>query len=221
MTHLESIKNVPTIALVSPPTLSNETAKFIEAKHDELTRAPNRFDGDVLYCLSASRDEIKTYSTCYSSVVASVELDNRGASELGIGGLSVALVLTRNQHTLWSRRGPGLSYPGTWSFSAAGGVTPSESPLEAVLREAHEEIGLVQSDLADFGPLALVAKPGFPVVWIIFTARLTPGSTPVPDGCEVTEVAWARDPERELRHLTPIGVHSAWTALANAGLAAR
>lgn len=89
---------------------------------------------------------------------------------------------------------------GLWG-TIGGAVEVGESPAEAAVREAAEEAGV---ELA-LGPIvAAVGGPGYAFTYpngdevayvaTVYDARVV-GGTPVPDGDEVTEVAWVAPAE--------------------------
>ena len=63
---------------------------------------------------------------------------------------------------------PGISHPGLWSLFG-GGIEPGESPLDGMLREISEEIGV---RLSEFRPL--VVLEGARTVFHVYLARLEP-----------------------------------------------
>lgn len=72
--------------------------------------------------------------------------DNPKEGDKAIVGIAVVFLHRLNKdgehEFLWQRRSEKVSrYPGDWDLSAGGHINLGESPLEAAVREAHEEIG--------------------------------------------------------------------------------
>ncbi|GAA1479186.1 NUDIX domain-containing protein [Nocardioides aestuarii] len=81
---------------------------------------------------------------------------------------------------------------GTDRFMLVGGkIEAGESPEQAAVREAHEEVGLVASDLRALGRFSAAAanEPGHRVDSTVFTAVLT--AEPVA-AAEIEELRWMR-----------------------------
>lgn len=77
----------------------------------------------------------------------SAELGNPGPEEKDIVGGAVVHLYRRNTEgeveLLWQQRSFEIdNYPGKWDVSAGGHVNLGETFVDAVLREAHEEIGI-------------------------------------------------------------------------------
>lgn len=89
------------------------------------------------------------------------------------------------------------SWPGLWDISVAGHVSAGETPLEAVIREAHEELGLViaPGELTHLGTLRYryalredYIESEFHDVYLL--RRDVELETLTLDPLEVAEVAW-------------------------------
>lgn len=89
------------------------------------------------------------------------------------------------------------------TFGTVGGaVDVDEAPLDAVRREAREEIGV---DVEITGLVGAIGGPQFRLTYpngdrtayvgIVYEARLTDGGEPRPDGDEVDMVRWFRRDE--------------------------
>ena len=77
----------------------------------------------------------------------SAELDNPGPEEDDIVGGAVVHLYRKNPEgeieLLWQQRSFKIDhYPGKWDVSAGGHVNLGETFADAVVREAHEEIGI-------------------------------------------------------------------------------
>ena len=119
-------------------------------------------------------------------VLAAADAAERGLREAAVlcpiaerdGGLSV--ILTRRTEHLKAHPGQ-ISFPG-------GKIDPGDAtPLDAALRESHEEIGLDPGDVRIAGALdRYVTGTGFVVT--PFVGFVPPGFDPVPEPGEVAEV---------------------------------
>ncbi|MFB9377289.1 isopentenyl-diphosphate Delta-isomerase [Kineococcus gynurae] len=110
-------------------------------------------------------------------------------------------VLDEEGRTLLTRRADGKkTWPGIWTNSFCGHPGPGESPAEAVLRRAHDELGAGVADvrpaLPDFRYRAVMADGTVEnEICPVFTARLTGPVDPSP--AEVGAHRWV--PMAELR----------------------
>lgn len=105
------------------------------------------------------------------------------------------VLLTVRSHDLPTHKGQ-ISFPG-------GRLEEGESPVEAALREAWEEVGLAAADVEVLGELDDAFTPiGFHVTPVL--ARVAPG-LPYRPNAEVAQVLLP--PLRELRGLTPVVEH--------------
>ncbi len=94
-------------------------------------------------------------------------------------GPSPGIILTRRTQTLSSHAGQ-VAFPG-------GRIDPGETPEQAALREAHEEIGLTASLVELTGRLPdHVTGTGYRVTPVV--GLLAPGFVPVPAAAEVDRV---------------------------------
>jgi ADP-ribose pyrophosphatase YjhB (NUDIX family) len=103
------------------------------------------------------------------------------------------------------------AHSGLWQ-TIGGAVEPDESPADAVVREAHEEagvmLGLDRIRGVAGGPGFRLAYPNGDLVSyvsIMFDARVLSG-TPRADGEETTEVAWCTAAQLAELPLTPFTV---------------
>ena len=102
------------------------------------------------------------------------------------------------------------SWPGLWDISVAGHVSAGETPLEAVIREAHEELGLViaAGELTHLGTLRYMyalredyIESEFHDVYLL--RRDVALATLTLDQLEVAEVAWVALAELERYERVP------------------
>lgn len=98
--------------------------------------------------------------------------------------LAVAVLITRGEHVLLGKRGPGTREPGKWSFPA-GFVERGERVERAAAREAREETGL---EVAIGDLIGLYSSDGEPVVLAVYAATAA-GGDPVA-GDDLTDVGW-------------------------------
>lgn len=108
----------------------------------------------------------------------------------------VAVIVRDDGRVLVIRRAPGVSRPGYWA-PLSGQVEPDESHPDAVVREAHEEVGLVVTPVAKVWECD-TDDGRYRLHW--WTALARP-STLVLDPAEVSDARWI-DPE-EFGALTP------------------
>lgn len=121
-------------------------------------------------------------------------------------------IVRRDRHILLQRRSPSkVSWPDMWDISVAGHVSAGETAIEAVLREAQEELGLTLTPdaLQHLGTLRYHAvindgtyiENEFHEVYLVVcdvdaaTLRLDPA--------EVAEVRWVREEELDDYELVP------------------
>jgi 8-oxo-dGTP pyrophosphatase MutT (NUDIX family) len=128
----------------------------------------------------------------------------RGGQAEGLRPAAVALVLTADDTGeageacfVLTRRAPKLRrHAGQWALPG-GRLDPGETPVQAALRELHEEVGL---DLPAGSTLGLLddyaTRSGFAITPVVMWGG--PSCTLVPDKTEVAEVY--RVPLRDLDH---------------------
>lgn len=165
-----------------------------------LEDAPNRFDGPIAFCHGVSREGgILRRNGRYAEAVVVFE-EPTLAYRLGFA-LGVQLFVERPEGaTLFQLRGPSIGRdPLLWTASASGGLAPNETPREAILADAAEEIGLAAEDLPDFGPIAVSLSDDTGSALVVYRARLREGAEPKPHQVKVAELHWAT---------TPAGLHA-------------
>ena len=63
-----------------------------------------------------------------------------------------------------------------------------------MIADAEEEIGLVESDLLGFRPVAVVISDDTGSALVVYHATLREGAEPAPNSDRVAEIFWARSP---------------------------
>ena len=121
-----------------------------------LDAAPNRFDGPIAFCHGASRDGVVLHREGRYAEAVVVFEEPTLAYRLGFA-LGVQLFVERPEGpTLFQLRGRSIGRdPLLWTASASGGLAPRESPREAILADAAEELGLGEDDLPGLRPVAV------------------------------------------------------------------
>ena len=118
-----------------------------------LSRTKGRFDGPIAFCHGVSRDGavLRRHGRYAEAMVVFAEPSL--GYRLGFA-LGVQLFVQRPEGPfLFQQRGPSIGRdPLLWTASASGGLSPTETPRDAVLADAAEEIGLVEADLLGFRP---------------------------------------------------------------------
>lgn len=175
----------PSVQLASAPRIGVSDAELVEAVHADLLRRPGGFDGPILMATEYSPQLILAYPSRYSAGVAAT----RGARTLGLGLLGVKLWLEQDGKALWQLRAPRVFQGGTWDLAVAGAVEPGQTPRQAVVREAREELGISAADLVGLTPRLLAASPGDGVV-VIYGASLREGATLIANPEEVADLRW-------------------------------
>jgi ADP-ribose pyrophosphatase YjhB (NUDIX family) len=178
-----------------------------------LARTSGRFDGPIAFCHGISRDgAILRRKGRYAEAMVVFEEPSL-AYRLGFA-LGVQLFVERAEGaTLFQLRGPSIGRdPLLWTASASGGLAPGETPREAVLADAAEEIGLAEADLEEFRPVAAVTNDATGSALVVYHAFLRPGAEPRPDPVKVGELAWAGSPA-ELGAQVSADTLAAWESL--------
>ncbi|MDR6676123.1 NUDIX hydrolase [Pseudomonas oryzihabitans] len=102
--------------------------------------------------------------------------------------IAAAVLLNEHQQLLLVRK------RGTSAFMQPGGkINPGEQPLDALIRELHEELGLVidPSDATFLGQYQAPAanEPGFMVDCALYQVAMKPGDKAIP-AAEIEEAVW-------------------------------
>ena len=187
---VEPLVAVPEILIVEPPRLPKQLLERAEQLHQELLSRPEGYDDPVLVGLEADAERIVAYEAPYSLART---LYAAADPRFGVGTVAAKLMLSspHGLEWLWQLRTEHVLEADRWSWAAAGGVDPGEDPLQAVRREAQEELGIAASALEGLEPLALVGSPGLA---ILFRARLAPRVELHPNAHEVAELRFASAP---------------------------
>jgi hypothetical protein len=176
-------------------TIEGPLRRAVEDAARMLEAAPNRFDGPIAFCHGVSRDGgILRRNGRYAEAVVVFE-EPTLAYRLGFA-LGVQLFVERPEGaTLFQLRGPSIGRdPLLWTASASGGLAPHETPREAILADAAEEIGLAEEDLPGFGPIAVSLSDDTGSALVVYRAQLREGAEPRPDSAKVAELHWASAP---------------------------
>ncbi|MGH3007489.1 MAG: NUDIX domain-containing protein [Gaiellaceae bacterium] len=166
----------------------DDAARMLEA-------TPNRFDGPIAFCHGVSRDgAILRREGRYAEAVVVFE-EPTLAYRLGFA-LGVQLFVERPEGlTLFQLRGRSIGRdPLLWTASASGGLAPRESPRDAILADAAEEMGLGEDDLLGFRAVAVSLSDDTGSALVVYYTRLREGAEPEPHSAKVAELHWATEP---------------------------
>jgi hypothetical protein len=175
--------------------LGGPVARAVADARSLLARTPGRFDGPIAFCHGvAPEGAILRRAGRYAEALV-VFAEPSLAYRLGFA-LGVQLFVERPEGvTLFQLRGRSIGRdPLLWTASASGGLAPKESPRNAVLADAQEEIGLGADDLQGFRPVAVCLNDDSGSALVVYHATLRAGAEPVPDEAKVAELHWASDP---------------------------
>src|SRR5919199_1225343 len=159
-----------------------------------LSRTPGRFDGPIGFCHGVSGDgTILRRAGRYAEAMVVFE-EPTLAYRLGFA-LGVQLFVERAEGpVLFQLRGPSIGRdPLLWTASASGGLAPGESPREAILADAAEEMGFGEDDLPDLRPVAVVLNDDTGSALVVYHAYLREAAEPTPDAVKVAELQWAAE----------------------------
>lgn len=130
----------------------------------------------------------------------SAELENPGEGEDDIVGGAVMFLYRTNEtgelELLWQKRSELVRHGGKWDYAAGGHVNLGESVAEAMVREAHEEIG-AEIEMEDLNLVAVERTYQGMFVWtfmVDWTGRECDFHF---DDQEVSEVKWVPYAETE------------------------
>jgi 8-oxo-dGTP diphosphatase len=103
---------------------------------------------------------------------------------------AIVAVLRRDDRVLVIQRGPQGRLPGHWA-PLSGKLEPGETQEEALVREVHEEVGLVVTPLAKVWE-SVTGDGQFRLHW--WTAETEPGEV-IMDPAEVSDARWVTSAE--------------------------
>jgi isopentenyldiphosphate isomerase len=160
-----------------------------------LARTPGSFDGPIAFCHGVTPEGVVLRRAGRYAEALVVFQEPALAYRLGFA-LGVQLFVERSEGgVLFQRRGPSIGRdPLLWTASASGGLAPGESPREAILADAAEEIGLSEDDLPGFRPIAVCVNDVSGSALVVYRASLGADAAPLADEAKVAELRWANDP---------------------------
>ncbi len=176
-------------------SLEAPVAQAVADARVALARTPGRFDGPIAFSHGVSPEgAILRRAGRYAEALVVFE-EPTLAYRLGFA-LGVQLFVERPEGvTLFQLRGRSIGRnPLLWTASASGGLAPGEEPLQAVLADAREEIGLGADDLENVRPMAICINDDSGSALVVYHARLRTGVEPEPDEVKVAELHWAARP---------------------------
>lgn len=97
------------------------------------------------------------------------------------------LILGDDQRILITQRRADQALPLLWEFPG-GKVEPGEAPVDALVRELREELG-VGVAVGRIWEVLFHAYPDFDLVMLVYVCRIVEGA---PRAVEVADLAWAR-----------------------------
>ena len=194
-------------------TLDRAVKRAVADARTVLARTPGRFDGPIAFCHGVTPEGVILRRAGRYAEAMVVFQEPTLAYRLGFA-LGVQLFVERPEGAvLFQLRGPSIGRnPLLWTASASGGVRPGEEPRRAVLADAAEEIGLGESDLEDFGAVAVCVSDATGSALVVYRATLRPGAEPLPDETKVAELHWASEPSAIGAQISGDTV-AAWAAL--------
>ena len=176
-------------------SLDGALTQAVSDARELLERTPGRFDGPVAFCHGVSPDgAILRRPGSYAEAVVVFE-EPTLAHRLGYA-LGVQLFVERPENVvLFQLRGRSIGRdPLLWTASASGGLAPDETPREAMLADAAQEIALGEEDLEALRPVAVCVNDDTGSALVVYHARLREGAEPAPDPEKVAELHWAESP---------------------------
>lgn len=175
--------------------LEGPVARAVADARAFLARTPGRFDGPIAFCHGvAPEGTILRRAGRYAEALVVFE-EPTLAYTLGFA-VGVQLFVERKEGAvLFQLRGPSIGRdPLLWTASASGGLAPKESPRDAILADAEEEIGLGLGNLEAFRPVAVCLNEDSGSALVVYHATLPEGVEPAPDESKVAELHWASHP---------------------------
>ena len=194
-------------------SLDGALANAVEDARILIGRTEGRFDGPIAFCHGVAPDGgILRRAGRYAEATV-VFQEPTLAYRVGFA-LGVQLFVERAEGpTLFQLRGPSIGRdPLLWTASASGGLAPGESPREAILADAAEEMGFGEDDLPDLRPVAVVLNDDTGSALVVYHACLREGTEPTPDAVKVAELQWADEPS-EIGAQVSADTLACWAAL--------
>jgi hypothetical protein len=142
-------------------SLDGPVARAVVDARETLARTHGRFDGPIAFCHGVTPDGVIVRRAGRYAEAMVVFQEPTLAYQLGFA-LGVQLFVERPEGAfLFQLRGPSIGRdPLLWTASASGGLAPGETPNEAILADAAEEIRLTPDDLPGFRPVAGCVRGG-------------------------------------------------------------
>lgn len=193
------LRNDIPLVIHGRPVLTPEQIERVAAHHEEIMELSG-YDDPVIVISRIGDDALYGYEAPYSWMMETM-FDSR----LGIGLYSASVMLYNDDNeALWQKRSEHVRIgAGNWSSSAAGGVDPGESPLEAATRELVEELG-APLDAELLSCQGLIVDEAAHIIRVSFTAVV---SNDYIDQVqlnehEVSAVQWSAEPPGPISPLT-------------------
>ncbi|NEL74366.1 MAG: (deoxy)nucleoside triphosphate pyrophosphohydrolase [Xanthomonas perforans] len=114
--------------------------------------------------------------------------------------VTAAALVDRDGRVLVQQRPPGTSMAGLWEFPG-GKVEPGETPEAALVRELHEELGIVV-DHSCLAPAAFASEPlgDRHLLLLLYALRKWDG---IPEARHATALRWVRPVELHALAMPP------------------
>jgi 8-oxo-dGTP diphosphatase len=96
------------------------------------------------------------------------------------------LIVDAAGRVLITQRRAGDALPLLWELPG-GKVEPGEAPVDALVRELREELGIA-AEVGRIWDVLFHAYPAFDLVMLVYACRITGGTSPRP--LEVEDLAW-------------------------------